>query len=142
MITNLALFEGGAAAIHKLSKPYPHYNYEQTQAKIDHFHKSGTKPMTCAKIAQNGFVCPRLKDGVHPGGSACHCKAPAGLAFIPMTAEELKKALAKCKPKHDPVDDVMTSRQFINDFLYNADPSFAEVFINHEIKTDVSEGTI
>ena len=30
MVSNLALFEGGADAIHKLSKPYPNYNYNQT----------------------------------------------------------------------------------------------------------------
>jgi len=40
MITNLAVFEGGLDAIHKLSKPYPKYSEKATQAKIDHFHKS------------------------------------------------------------------------------------------------------
>ncbi len=37
MISNLALFEGGEDAIHKLSKPYPKYDQKVTQAKIDHF---------------------------------------------------------------------------------------------------------
>lgn len=50
MITNLSLFEGGEKAIHQLSKPYPKYSFEQTQSKIDHFHKSGTKPITCRHL--------------------------------------------------------------------------------------------
>lgn len=58
MITNLAVFEGGDEVIHALSKPHPDYDYGKTQAKIEHFHNSGTKPMTCKKIAEHGFKCP------------------------------------------------------------------------------------
>lgn len=128
MITNLALFEGGEIAIHKLSRSYPRYSFEQTQAKIDHFHKSGTKPMTCAKIAQNGFICPKMKKGI------CHCKSPAGLAFIPMKMKDIRKRLTVCKVTNTPVDDVATARQFINDYMYNIDIGLGETFINSEIK--------
>ena len=128
MITNLAVFEDGAAAIHKLSKPYPKYSFGQTQMKIDHFHKSGTKPITCAKIAERGFVCPKMKDG------SCTCKSPASLAFLPASVDELKKGLAMVKPKHDAAEDIQLAQRFIVDYLYNADPAFAEVFINNNIK--------
>jgi putative DNA primase/helicase len=128
MITNLALFEGGETAIHRLSKPYPKYSFPQTQAKIDHFHKSGTKPMTCQKIAEHGFVCPHIKDG------SCKCKSPAGLAFISLDTGELRKCLASCKVTNMPIDDVTTARRFINDYLYNIDAGLAETFISSEIK--------
>lgn len=132
MISNLALFEGGEAAIHKLSRPYLKYSYEQTQAKIDHFHKSGTKPMTCAKIAQNGFVCPKMKNG------SCHCKAPAGLAFIPLEIADLKKALTRVKTKHETASDILLAEQFINDFLYNISPSVADAFISENVRQHFS----
>ena len=128
MITNLALFEGGEVAIHKLSKPYPKYSFQQTQTKINHFHKSGTKPMMCATIAQNGFICPRHKDGT------CKSKSPAGLAYFPLTKEEIRKRLDACNVTNNPLDDIDTARQFINDYLYNIDINFADAFINHELK--------
>jgi hypothetical protein len=59
-ITNLAVFEGGDEAIHLFSKPHPNYSFEQTQNKINRFRKSGTKPITCAKIASHGFQCPNM----------------------------------------------------------------------------------
>jgi len=132
MITNLALFEGGEAAIHKLSKPYPKYSYEQTQAKIEHFHKSGTKPMTCAKIAQNGYVCPNYKNGT------CKGKSPAGLSYFPLEINDVRKRLAACKVTNNPLDDIATARQLINDYLYNIDTGLAEAFINHELKAKFS----
>ena len=132
MITNLALFEGGEAAIHKLSKPYPKYSYEQTQGKIEHFHKSGTKPMTCAKIAENGYVCPNYKNGT------CKGKSPAGLAYFPLDINDIRKRLAACKVTGNPLDDIATARQLINDYLYNIDSGLAEAFINHEIKAKFS----
>ena len=128
MITNLAVFEGGEDAIHKLSKSYPKYNAQQTQSKIDHFFKSGTKPITCAKIAERGFVCPKFKD------SSCHCKSPAGIAFIPLNAVDLTKALASLKPKHNPSIDIETAHWFIDTYMYNILPGKAEVFINNNIK--------
>jgi putative DNA primase/helicase len=106
----------------------PKYSFKNTQAKIEHFHKSGTKPITCAKIAQNGFVCPKYKDG------SCKCKSPAGFAFIPLDTAAIRKRLANCKVANTPVDDVAAARQFINDYLYNIDAGLAEAFINSELK--------
>jgi putative DNA primase/helicase len=128
MITNLAVFEGGESAIHKLSKPYPKYNSEQTQAKIDHYYKSGTKPMTCRKIAENGFVCPRLKDG------SCRAKAPAGLAYFPLSGAELTKMLTSYKPKRTAIENTEIARWFISDCLYNVEPGIAEVFIRNNMR--------
>lgn len=128
MISNLALFEGGEAAIHKLSKPYPRYSYAQTQAKIDHFHKSGTKPITCKRIADHGFLCPLMENG------KCRCKSPAGLAYIPMESGDLVKALSGVKSKNVTIKDVEIARKFIVEYMYNLDPGFAEVFINNNIK--------
>jgi len=73
MITNLAVFEDGDRVIHALSREYPKYSRAETDVKIAHFLNSGTKPMTCAKIAENGFKCPRLE------GGECACTTPAAL---------------------------------------------------------------
>jgi len=128
MITNLALFEGGEAVIHKLSKPHPGYSPEQTQAKIAHFHKSGTKPMTCAKIADHGFVCPKMQNG------SCKCKSPAGLAYRPYEVPELKKLLFSQKKAGDQALDLLAARQFIADYMFNIDPGIAKVIIANDIK--------
>ena len=128
MITNLALFKGGGDAIHKLSKPYPGYSFEQTQAKIDHFYNSGTKPMTCQKIFEHGFVCPKCKNG------SCKGKAPAGLAYDPLTASDLAKALTSVKAKRDPAADIETAQWFIETYLFNLPPVKADVFIHNDIK--------
>jgi putative DNA primase/helicase len=110
-----------------MSKKYPRYNFDQTQAKIDHFHHSGTKPITCRRIAEQGFVCPLLEK--------CKAKSPAGLAFFALSTEELAKLLSKCKVKHDSVADIETARACVGDYLYNIDPGVAEVFINNKVRT-------
>ena len=126
MITNLAVFEGGEDAIHKLSKPYPKYNFKQTQRKIDHFCNSGTKPMTCARIAEKGFKCPRIK--------SCKCKSPAGLAFFPLSLTDLKKILPKQKKSTDATTNLQTAQKFISDYLFNQEPSLAEAFIKYDLR--------
>lgn len=126
MITNLAVFEGGAKAIHDMSKSYPKYSFAQTEAKIAHFIKSGTKPMTCEKIAQLGFVCPKLK--------SCHANAPSGLAFRELDVKDLLKYIGKCKAAVTLVENVTIARKFVNDYLFNVEPHVAEAFINSEIK--------
>lgn len=127
MIANLAVFEGGGDVIHALSKSYPNYSYEETQRKIAHFMESGTKPMTCRTIAEKGFVCPRMNE--------CGCKAPAAIAYKPLSVEELREALQSREVKHSPVDDIGTAKCFIGDYLYNIEPVIAETFIAYEIKT-------
>ncbi|MDE5852512.1 MAG: DNA primase, partial [Oscillospiraceae bacterium] len=73
MITNLAVFEGAKQVIHKFSKDYPCYDFDETEQKIRHFMQSKTKPITCKTIAEKGFVCPKLND--------CNVKSPAGLCY-------------------------------------------------------------
>lgn len=128
MISNLAVFEGGEAAIHVLSKEYLRYNQEETRRKIVHFLQSGTKPITCAKIAQSGFTCPRLQ------GDACGCKSPAALCFKPMIIEELRELLATMAVKKAVVDDLQTARTFVADYLYNVEQVLAEAFITYEVR--------
>ena len=128
MITNLAVFEGGDRAIHALSKAYPGYSRAETEGKISHFLNSGTKPMTCAKIAEGGFRCPRLEDG------SCGCKAPAALCYKALTVEELRAAMGECPVDGSAAIDAGTARQFVGEYLYNIEPAVAEAFINYEVK--------
>ncbi|GHU82489.1 hypothetical protein AGMMS50284_4440 [Clostridia bacterium] len=127
MITNMSLFEGGTAAIHKMSKPYPRYSQQATDAKITHFHKTGTKPITCRRIAEQGFTCPRLE--------SCGCKSPAGLAFRPLALPELKKLLTKQKKTNDPAGDVQLAAQFVSEYLFNQEPTLAETFIKYDLRS-------
>ena len=129
MITNLAVFENGERAIHLLSKAYPKYKYSETQEKIRHFLDSGTKPITCAKIAEKGFVCPKIADG------ACSCKAPAALCYIALSVEELREFLHQCEIKGATIDNILTAREFTADYLYNIEPVIGETFINYEMKS-------
>ncbi len=126
MISNMAVFEGGEEAIHKLSKPYPKYSFRQTQSKIEHFHSSGTKPITCKKIFEGDFKCPHEHK--------CKAKSPAGLAFFPATLAELKKWLDSIKKSGDTVVDLQLANRYISDYLYNQEPSLAEPFIKYDMK--------
>ena len=128
MITNLAVFEGGDRAIHALSKGYPKYKHSETQDKIRHFLESGTKPMTCAKIAESGFKCPKIAEG------SCSCKAPAALCYMALSVDELREFLNQCEIKSATLDNVQTAKTFVSDYLYNIEPVIGETFINYEIK--------
>ncbi|HCS74129.1 MAG TPA: DNA primase [Clostridiales bacterium] len=128
MITNLAVFEGGDKAIHKLSKDYPSYNARETQHKINHYLESGTKPITCKTIADKGFKCPKLSD------DSCGAKAPAALCYKPLLPEELRLFLKELVPTKVAVDDVTLAQGFVKDYLYNVDSVVAGTFIDFEIK--------
>jgi len=128
MISNLAVFEGGDRIIHTLSKGYPKYSYAETQAKIAHFMDSGTKPMTCAKIAEFGYKCPKLDSG------ECGCKSPAALCYKPLTIGELLEVLHGLERQTTPLGNIQIAQNFIQDNLYNAEPTIAETIINHDIK--------
>jgi len=129
MITNLSVFEDGDKAVHALSKPYPKYDYNETQSKIAHFLESGTKPMTCAVIAEKGYKCPKLEDG------GCDCKAPAALCYKPMTTEELLIVLNSFEIPGAAIEKIKIIKEFIQDYLYNVEPVIAETIINHEVKS-------
>ncbi len=126
MITNIAVFEGGANAIHILSKAYPKYNKAETDAKITHFLESDTKPMTCSKIAESGFSCPRREE--------CGCKAPAALCYLPIDTETLRTFLVSAEVKGNATDDMETARTFVQDYLYNVDSAIAAAFIETELR--------
>lgn len=128
MITNLAVFEGGERAIHKLSALYPGYKAAETTAKIQHFLQSGTKPITCKAIAEKGFACPKLADG------SCTCKAPAALCYLPLTLEELRTALAAAEVYTSPVEDMRAAKRFVKESLYNLEPLDVGTFIEYEVK--------
>jgi len=113
MITNLAVFEGGDRVIHLLSKAYPKYTHKETEDKIAHFLESGTKPMTCATIAEKGFKCPKLED------NSCGCKSPAALCYKALMVNELREYLNVCEIKGATLDNVQTAKEFVMNYLYN-----------------------
>lgn len=128
MISNLAVFEGGARVIHALSKPYPTYDEYETENKILHFLDSGTKPMTCKTIAEKGFKCPKLDD------PSCGCKSPAALCYKPLPLEGLRLFLSEILPAKVVVEDIQAAKSFVEEYLYNIDPVLAESFISYEVK--------
>ena len=128
MITNLAVFEGGEALIHTLSRDYPNYNMRETQNKIAHYLASGTKPITCKTIAEKGFHCPKLDSGV------CGCKAPAALCYQPMTTEDLRLALSQLPVAKTATENMQTAMTFIRECLFNTDAVMAGTFIEFEVK--------
>ena len=128
MITNLAVFEGGEEAVHKLSAPYPGYRAAETAEKIRHFLASGTKPMTCKAIAEKGFSCPKMADG------SCTCKAPAALCYLPMALDELRAALKQAEAMASPVENMRAAKGFVKDALYNVEPLDAGTFIDYELR--------
>lgn len=130
MISNLAVFEGGIEAIHKLSKPYPRYSEEATNAKINHA-VSKSNPITCKKIFEGGFKCPNV--------GKCKARSPAGLALIPASLDELKNWLGNTKDKEmlktgDHTADLQRAGRFVADYLYNQEPGLAEPFIKYDLK--------
>ncbi len=123
MITNLAGFDGGTSLIHELSSKYKGYNKADTDNKILHFLESKTAPMTCKAIAEKGFKCPMLKKG------CCGCKSPAGLAYKPYNAEEIKALLLNETASFDVVDNMAKASTFIKKNMYNIDKMIAEPMI-------------
>ncbi|MDP4117605.1 MAG: phage/plasmid primase, P4 family [Bacillota bacterium] len=128
MISNIACFEGGTDLIHALSKPYPAYNEQTTQKKINHFFASGTKPMNCSTIVEKGFRCPKLASG------ECACKSPAGLCYKPLSTDGIRAILGTLPVVGNVLDDAQTAKAFIEDYLYNQDSITAESVINYDLK--------
>lgn len=129
MITNTSVFEGGVEKAHEISQPYPKYNKDETQKKINHFLDSGTGPITCQVIADKGFKCPKLVNGT------CDCKSPAAMSFKPLEVDALRTLLQALPVKNSAVDDLQTAKTFIEKYLYNADNVTAESFINYDVKS-------
>ena len=130
MITNLANFKDGPAAIHKLSADYPTYSVAETDRKITHFRKSGTGPMRCSTIAEKGFKCPRLLDGT------CKATAPAGMCTVPLEIGDIKALIKNLKVEHeDEIKNVEVALEFIERYMFNLDSAIAESIISTAIKT-------
>ncbi|MCH4034727.1 MAG: phage/plasmid primase, P4 family [Lachnospiraceae bacterium] len=128
MITNLAGFEGGVDMIHALSHDYPKYSEAETTEKINHFLKSGTRPITCKTIAEKGFKCPRLENG------ECKCKAPAALCYLPVSIEGLEALVAELPITNMPLADMETASKYVEEYLYNQDVTIASAVINDTLK--------
>jgi putative DNA primase/helicase len=128
MISNLAVFDCGDAAIHELSHAYAGYNYAETQDKIHHFLESGTKPITCAKIAETGFVCPKIADG------SCTCKSPASLCYLPADLDTLRALLGGLSVSRSITDDMQTAQRFVCDYCANVESTIAAAFIENELR--------
>ena len=129
MITNLALFDGGTARIHEMSRPYPGYSEAETQRKINHFLESGTKPMTCQTIAEKGFKCPNLSIL-----GKCPVKSPAAWCYQPMDTDALLAILRELPVTGEAIKDLQTAKHFISDYLYNQDAVMADAIIQTEIR--------
>lgn len=128
MISNVAPFAGGTSLIHELSSPYPKYTFEETQEKINHYLTSDTRPITCKTIAEKGYKCPLYMNGT------CTCKAPAAMAYKPLSTESLSEMIAELPITNNAVIDIQTAKKFIETYLYNQDVVTAETLINHAIK--------
>ncbi len=128
MITNLSVFDSGVEMIHELSKEYPNYDYQETQKKINHFLDSQTRPITCKKIKECGFECPKIKSG------KCECKSPAALCYRPMSEEGLTDMIKSLPIANEAVADMETARKFIREYLYNQDLGTAVFLLNYYLK--------
>lgn len=128
MISNLSVFSGGAEVIHQYSTPYPGYSEAVTNKKINHFLESGTKPMTCAIIAEKGFKCPRMADG------SCSCKAPAALCYQPISIGGIRDIISGITVTNDVLVDMQAAIRLVEEYLYNIDPATAGTIISYELK--------
>lgn len=128
MITNLASFDGGTALIHEMSAPYPDYNENSTQKKINHFLESGTKPITCKTICEKGFKCPKFAAG------ECQVKSPAALCYRLMSTDGLMEVLEDIPVTGETLKDLQAAKDFVTDYLFNQDVVIADVMINAEIR--------
>ena len=93
MISNFAIFQNGTALIHKYSRPYPGYDKEETQKKINHVLDSNAAPITCGTIEERGFRCPKRANGT------CTCKVPAAFCYQPLGIEMIQKLISKVRSK-------------------------------------------
>ncbi|MCD8014612.1 MAG: phage/plasmid primase, P4 family [Lachnospiraceae bacterium] len=128
MITNLAVFDGGTELIHQLSKSYPEYTEVETQKKINHFLKSGTKPMTCKTICEKGYECSKYAEG------NCEAKSPAGLCYLPIPTDKLVEIVEALPVTGKMIDDLQAAEAFIQNYLFNQGEVIAHGIINDNIR--------
>lgn len=128
MISNLAVFDGGENAIHEMSGPYPGYDPDLTDRKIQHYLSSGTGPMTCQTIAEKGWKCPRLEDG------SCDCRSPASKCWKELDASAVQTLLDSEPVTGNIITDFQRAMSFTEKYLYNMDAALANMVISHMVK--------
>lgn len=128
MITNLVPFDDGANLIHTLSAPYPGYNENNTQRKINRCLENGTKPYTCQTICDRGFKCPKFLAG------GCGVKAPAALCYKPLNLDVLQNILDNIPVTEEIAEDLMAAKKYIVDCLFNQDAVSADIIINTKMR--------
>ena len=127
MITNLALFKGGAYRIHELSKDYKTYSEKETEEKISNFLKSGAGPMTCETLRDRGYTCPRY-------GKTCYGKSPASLAFKPLTVKDIRECIKTLKVSEvSNATNVDTALRFIENYMYNIGVALGKSLIEEDL---------
>lgn len=128
MISNLAVFEGGERAIHKMSATYPGYEPEETDRKIQHYLTSGTGPITCRVIADKGWQCPKLVSG------ECRCKSPAARRWTELDVATVQALLDKEQITGNVINDFQRAMAFTEEYLYSMDAALANMVIGHMVK--------
>ncbi len=127
MITNLALFKGGAYRIHELSKDYKTYSEKETEEKISNFLKSGAGPMTCETLRDRGYPCKRY-------GKTCYGKSPASLAFKPLTVKDIRECIKILRVSEvSNATNVDTALRFIEDYMYNIGVALGKSLIEEDL---------
>ena len=127
MITNLALFKGGAYRIHELSKDYKTYSEKETEEKISNFLKSGAGPMTCETLRDRGYPCERY-------GKTCYGKSPASLAFKPLTVKDIRECIKFLRVSEvSNATNVDTALRFIEDYMYNIGVALGKSLIEEDL---------
>lgn len=128
MISNFAVFQNGTALIHKYSQPYPGYDKEETQKKINHVLDSNAAPITCETIEERGFRCLKRAKGT------CTCKSPAALRYQPLRIDLIQKLILKESLGGSVVENLEIAKKFIEKFLYNVGDVVAGGLINYDLK--------
>lgn len=127
MITNLALFMGGAYRIHELSKDYNTYSEKETEEKISNFLKSGAGPMTCETLRDRGYPCERY-------GKTCYGKSPASLAFKPLTVKDIRECIKFLRVSEvSNATNVDTALRFIENYMYNIGVALGKSLIEEDL---------
>lgn len=123
MITNLALFEGGAELIHQYSSPYPKYSKSATNAKIQRFLDSGVGPTTCETISERGFKCPLYGKGL------CDGKAPAAICHKRLGKDMLFHMIDRMIPAGNHDADIQAAENCVRILLRKQKKRLAKAVI-------------
>ena len=114
MVSNAArITPGGPDLVHELSRAYPKYSRQETDAKILHA-MNGSGPITCTKIRELGFDCKQR----------CPAKAPVGLVRPAAATPQVKPLSMAAGPCARTCEDLQ--QRFSKEVIY--------VWRNHAIK--------